>query len=145
MTSDALKRAHARGACSASSWPWQRISRCWWLVEDVHWVDPTTRELIDLMLWSAFATCRSSSLITFRPEFVPAWAGHAARDGADAQPPGAPAMHRLVDSLCGGKALPAEVLDQIIARTDGVPLFVEELTKTVLESGSWSNATAATP
>ena len=74
-------------------------------------------------------------LITFRPEFQPPWTGQAhvttltmsrlgRRQGAD-----------LVARVTGDKPLPAEVVEQIVARTDGVPLFVEELTKTVLESG----------
>jgi predicted ATPase len=101
--------------------------------EDVHWVDPSTLELLDLLVEGVRAL-PVLVVLTYRPEFTPPWSGQAhvtalplnrlGRQGA-----------AMVARATGGKALPAEVLDQIVARTDGVPLFVEELTKTVLESG----------
>jgi predicted ATPase len=109
------------------------------LYEDVHWIDPSTLELLDLVIE------RSQRLpvlvvITFRPEFRPPWTAQAhvtaltmsrlgRRQGAD-----------LVARVTGEKPLPAEIVEQIVARTDGVPLFVEELTKTVLESGLLADA-----
>jgi predicted ATPase len=74
-------------------------------------------------------------IVTFRPEFTPAWIGHphvtlmslnrlSRRQRAD-----------MIASVTGGKALPTEITDRIIERTDGVPLFIEELTKSVVESG----------
>jgi class 3 adenylate cyclase/predicted ATPase len=104
------------------------------LYEDVHWIDPSTLELLGMVI-ERVRQLPVLVLITFRPEFQPPWTGHAhvtaltmgrlgRRQGAD-----------LVTRVTGAKPLPAEVVEQIVARTDGVPLFVEELTKTVLESG----------
>jgi predicted ATPase/class 3 adenylate cyclase len=104
------------------------------IFEDLHWIDPTSLELLALTV-ERVPRLRVLLLVTARPEFSPPWPGHAhvttlpltrlsRGDGA-----------ALVDRVTGGKPLPAEVMDQILARTDGVPLFVEELTKTVLESG----------
>jgi class 3 adenylate cyclase len=113
------------------------------LYEDVHWIDPSTIELLGAMI-ERIQRLPVLALITFRPEFQPPWAGQAhvtsltmsrlgRRQGAD-----------LVARVTGDKPLPAEVVEQIVARTDGVPLFVEELTKTVLESGLLTDAGAAT-
>jgi predicted ATPase/class 3 adenylate cyclase len=104
------------------------------IVEDVHWIDPTSLELLALAV-ERVPHFPVLLIITARPEFVPPWPGHAhvttiqlsrlsRRDGA-----------ALVDRITEGKAMPEEVTAQILARTDGVPLFVEELTKTILESG----------
>jgi predicted ATPase/class 3 adenylate cyclase len=104
------------------------------LFEDVHWADPTSLELLTLVLERG-ARLRVLLLITARPEFTQPWPGHAhvttisltrlsRHDGAE-----------LIDRVTAGKTLPEEVVNQILARTDGVPLFVEELTKTVLETG----------
>lgn len=104
------------------------------IIEDVHWADPTSLELLTLAL-EQLPRLPVLLLITARPEFTPPWPGHAhvttvsltrlnRRNGA-----------ALIDRVTAGKALPEEVMDQILARTDGVPLFVEELTKTVLETG----------
>ena len=104
------------------------------IVEDVHWADPTSLELLTMTL-EQIPRLRVLLLITARPEFTPPWPGHAhvttisltrlnRRNGA-----------ALIERVTAGKTLPEEVMDQILARTDGVPLFVEELTKTVLETG----------
>ncbi|MGZ5202520.1 MAG: adenylate/guanylate cyclase domain-containing protein, partial [Telluria sp.] len=104
------------------------------IFEDVHWADPTSLELLTVTL-ERLPLHRVLLLITARPEFVPTWPGHAhvttvsltrlnRHDGA-----------ALIDRVTAGKKLPEEVMNQILARTDGVPLFVEELTKTVLETG----------
>ena len=109
------------------------------LYEDVHWIDPSTLELLGLVI-ERIRQLPVLVLITFRPEFQPPWTGQAhvttltmsrlgRRQGAD-----------LVARVTGDKPLPAEVVEQIVARTDGVPLFVEELTKTVLESGLLADA-----
>jgi class 3 adenylate cyclase len=102
--------------------------------EDAHWIDPTSRELLDL----AVERVRSLPvllIVTFRPEFQPPWTGQPqvsmlALNRLDRRDRTA-----LVEQIARGKALPDEVVDQIVNRTDGVPLFVEELTKSVLESG----------
>jgi class 3 adenylate cyclase/predicted ATPase len=102
--------------------------------EDVHWIDPTTQELLSLAI-ERILRLPILLLITFRPEFVPPWSGQphvssvaltrlGGRDGA-----------LMVDRVVGERSLPAEVIAQIVGKADGVPLFVEELTKAVLESG----------
>jgi class 3 adenylate cyclase/tetratricopeptide (TPR) repeat protein len=104
------------------------------VVEDVHWADPTSLELIELIVGRALSL-PLLAIATFRPEFVPPWVGHPQVTLIS--------LNRLPPRLCtemiaqvtGGKVLPQEIADQIIDRTDGVPLFIEELTKAVVESG----------
>jgi TolB-like protein/predicted ATPase/class 3 adenylate cyclase len=102
--------------------------------EDAHWIDPTSRELLDLMIES-IRKMPVFLIVTLRPEFELPWTGQEQVSTL--------ALNRLdrhdravlVEQIAGGKVLPQEVAAQIIDRTDGVPLFVEELTKSVLESG----------
>jgi class 3 adenylate cyclase/predicted ATPase len=102
--------------------------------EDAHWIDPTSRELLDLAV-ERVRTLSVLLIVTFRPEFQPPWIGQPqvtmlALNRLDRRD-----RTNLVEQIAGGKALPDDVIDQIVERTDGVPLFVEELTKSVLESG----------
>jgi len=104
------------------------------LYEDVHWADPSTLELLE----SAIDRVQSLPilvLITCRSEFSPRWTGHAHLTLLTLSRLGRRQGTSMIEQLTGGKPLPAEVLAQVLARTDGVPLFVEELTKAVLESG----------
>jgi class 3 adenylate cyclase/predicted ATPase len=104
------------------------------LLEDVHWIDPTTLELVNRTIGSIKAA-PVLFLLTFRPDFLPPWLDQPhvtmlrleklSRDQAGA----------MILDVTGGKHIPDEVHDQIITKTDGVPLFIEELTKAVLESG----------
>src|SRR5262245_36798343 len=102
--------------------------------EDVHWSDPTSREWLDLAI-DRVPTLPVLLIITFRPEFAPPWVGlpQVTLLSLSRLPPRQRA-HMIV-RVTGGKRLPEEVTDQIIERTDGVPLFIEELTKAVVESG----------
>jgi AAA ATPase domain/Adenylate and Guanylate cyclase catalytic domain len=102
--------------------------------EDVHWSDPTTRESLDLLV-DRVPTLRVLVIITFRPEFTPPWIGqpHVTTLNLSRLPPRLGA--RMITHVTGGKALPKEIADQIVDRTDGVPLFIEELTKSVVERG----------
>ncbi len=104
------------------------------LHEDVHWSDPTTRELLDLLI-DLVPTLRVLVIITFRPEFTPPWVGrgHVTLLSLNRLPRRQRA--EMITRVTGGKALPKEIADQITDRTDGVPLFIEELTKAVVESG----------
>ena len=104
------------------------------VVEDAHWIDPSTVELVSLAI-ERLGAARVLILITYRPEFEAPWAGHAHVTAHALNQLGRKETTAMVAKVTGGKALPGEVLDQIVARTDGVPLYVEELTKTVLESG----------
>jgi predicted ATPase len=102
--------------------------------EDSHWIDPTSRELFDLII-ERVSGLPMLLIVTFGSEFQPPWVGQPQvtmlalsrldrRDRTD-----------LVEQIASGKALPDEVVNRIVEHTDGVPLFVEELTKSVLESG----------
>jgi len=104
------------------------------LFEDVHWSDPTSIELLDLIVDRA-ASLRLLLIVTFRPEFAAPWIGrsHVSLLSLNRLPPRE--RGAIIAGVTGGKALPREVAEQIIDRTDGVPLFVEELTKAVIESG----------
>ena len=102
--------------------------------EDVHWSDPTTRESLDLLI-DRVPALRVLVLITFRPEFTLPWIGrpHVTLLSLSRLPPRQRA--EMIAQVTGGKPLPKEIADEIVDRTDGVPLFVEELTKAVIESG----------
>ncbi len=104
------------------------------IVEDLHWVDPSTLEWLGLVVEQS-PTARLYGLFTCRPEFAPPWPTRAHLTPLTLSRLPRPQATRLVHGVTGGKPLPAEILAQIVAKTDGVPLFVEELTKTVLESG----------
>jgi class 3 adenylate cyclase len=112
------------------------------LFEDVHWIDPTSRELLDYIV-DRGRRLPILLIITFRPEFQPAWSGQphvtiltlnrlSRRNGA-----------ALVQGLAGNLAPADDVVDEILERTDGVPLFIEELTKAVLESADREDRIAA--
>ena len=104
------------------------------LLEDAHWIDPSSLEVFNRLV-DRMPTLRAFLIITFRPDFVPPWIGQAHVHSLALSRFGRRHALAMIDRVTGGKALPAEVLEQIVAKTDGVPLFVEELTKTVLESG----------
>jgi predicted ATPase len=104
------------------------------VMEDLHWVDPSTLEFLSLLVDQG-PTARILALFTLRPDFSPPWTGRSHLTQV--------MLHRLprrqaaemAGRVAHSKTLPAEVMEQVVARTDGVPLFVEELTKMVLESG----------
>ncbi len=102
--------------------------------EDAHWIDPTTRELLELTA----DRCRDKRVllvITLRPDFESNWTRYSHVTLFSLAPLGRRDRTAMVAHLTRGKSLPREVIDQIVAKTDGVPLFIEELTKAVLESG----------
>ena len=103
------------------------------LLEDAHWIDPTSLDVFSRLV-DRLPGMRALLVITFRPEFPPPWFGRANVSSLALSRFGRRQVLAMVDRVVGGNALPTEVLDQIVAKTDGVPLFVEELTKTVLES-----------
>jgi predicted ATPase len=101
--------------------------------EDVHWSDPTTRESLDLLV-DRVPRLPVLLVITFRPEFAPPWVGRPNVTVITLSRLKPRQRAEMVSHLAG-KPLPKEITDQIIDRTDGVPLFIEELTKSVVESG----------
>jgi class 3 adenylate cyclase len=102
--------------------------------EDVHWSDPTTRESLDLLV-DRVPTLRVLVIITFRPDFTPPWIGRPQVTMLTFSRLAPRQRAEMINHLTGGKVLPKEIADQIIDRTDGVPLFIEELTESVAESG----------
>jgi len=104
------------------------------VLEDAHWLDPTSRELFDQIV-SRLQDLPVLLIATFRPDVPAPWIGfpHVTLLTLNRLPQGQ--VITLVDRITDGKALPEEVLRQILARTEGVPLFTEELTKAVLEAG----------
>jgi class 3 adenylate cyclase/tetratricopeptide (TPR) repeat protein len=112
--------------------------------EDAHWIDPTSRELLDLTI-DRISGLPVLFVVNFRPEFQHAWSGQphvtmlalnrlGGRDGA-----------QLVERLAGNAGLARDTVDEIVERADGVPLFVEELTKAVLETGDRAATLTASP
>jgi predicted ATPase len=109
------------------------------IVEDAHWIDLTSLEFLSLAI-ECIGHLSILLVITARPGFAPPWPSYTYVSTLTLNRLGRHQGEALILRITRGKALPPEVLDQIIARTDGVPLFVEELTKTVLESGLLEDA-----
>jgi class 3 adenylate cyclase/predicted ATPase len=102
--------------------------------EDLHWADPSTLELLGLLL-DQVPTTRLLMVLTCRPEFQPPWVPRSYVTPLTLTRLTRLQVEELVLRVTGGKPLPAVVVQQIVAKTDGIPLFVEELVKTVLETG----------
>jgi predicted ATPase len=115
------------------------------IFEDLHWIDPTSREVLDLTV-EKITGLPVLLVATYRPEFQPHWVGGSQvtvialnRLG---RTEGVTLVHRLAGNL---GALPPDIVDEIVERTDGVPLFVEELTKAVVEAGADRGHISAVP
>jgi predicted ATPase/class 3 adenylate cyclase len=105
------------------------------IFEDVHWIDPSSRDLLQLIVEQVLRL-PVLLLITFRPEFEPPpWSGQAHVTTLELRRLDRGEAAAIVERITHGKALPGEIMEQILAKTDGVPLFIEELTKMILESG----------
>jgi predicted ATPase len=109
------------------------------VIEDAHWIDPTSLELLDLTV-DRVPSLPVLLIVTFRPEFTPPWVGRPQVMLMSLARLSQRQRAQMLLRLTGGKALPREVADQIVDRTDGVPLFIEELTKAVVESGELADA-----
>jgi class 3 adenylate cyclase len=104
------------------------------LFEDAHWADPTTLEVLDLLI-DRVRTVPLLVVLTHRPEFQSRWSEQGHVGALNLSKLTRVQSAAMVSALAGGRALPEALLEQILTRTDGVPLFVEELTKSILESG----------
>lgn len=102
------------------------------LIEDLHWADPSTLELLSLLLESV-STAPMCVLLTARPELEVPWR-HVPVTRIELGRLSGGSAREMVDRVTGGRALPDEVCEQVLRRTDGVPLFIEELTRTIIES-----------
>ena len=117
------------------------------IFEDVHWIDPTSLELVGRTL-DRLRTLEVLLIVTYRPEFEPPWIGRPYVTAVTLNRLGEREITAMIDRVTGNKALPRSIRQDIIERTDGVPLFVEEMTKAVLEAESEGGAqrtTAAVP
>ena len=103
------------------------------MYEDVHWIDATSQEALDLLV-PRLRDLPVLLVVTHRPEYTPRWTDQAHVTVLSLNRLGRRQGAELVARVTAGKPLPQEVLDQVLAHTDGVPLFIEELTKSVLES-----------
>jgi predicted ATPase/class 3 adenylate cyclase len=104
------------------------------IFEDAHWIDPTSLELLDRIV-ARLQTLPILFIITYRPQFVAPWVGQPHVTLMTLNRMGRRECAAMVEKVAGGKALPDGVLDRVLAQADGVPLFVEELTKAIIESG----------
>ena len=102
-------------------------------LEDLHWIDPSTRELLGILVEHS-ATARMMLLVTSRPGPDAPWPSRSNVTQLTLHPLGRTHVVSMIERLAGDRAVPPEVSAQVVAKTDGVPLFVEELTKAVLES-----------
>ena len=109
------------------------------IVEDAHWIDPTSLEVFGRTV-DQIKTLPVLLIVTFRPEFNAPWAGRSHVTSLALNRLGEREAATIIASLVGNKELPADVMAEIVERTDGIPLFVEEMTKAVLEAGGAGEA-----
>jgi AAA ATPase domain len=102
--------------------------------EDAHWSDATSREILDLLL-DRIPTLRVLLIITFRPEYSAPWLGRPHVTTLTLSRLSRRHRAEMIGHLTGGKTLPKDITEQIVHRTDGVPLFIEELTKSIIDTG----------
>ena len=104
------------------------------ILEDLHWTDPSTLELLDLLIDQS-PTASIFALLTCRPTFQPPWSSRSYLTQMTLNRLSRNQIEDMAERVAGGKRLPADVLQQIVEKTDGVPLYVEEMTKAVLDAG----------
>ncbi len=109
------------------------------IFEDAHWTDPTSLELFGRAV-DRIASLRVLLIVTFRPEFAPSWIGRPHVTALTINRLAQRDIDAMIDRVIGNKLLPASIRQDIIERTDGIPLFVEEMTKAVLEAEGESEA-----
>jgi class 3 adenylate cyclase len=109
------------------------------IFEDAHWVDPTSVEALGRTV-DRIRTLGVLLIITYRPEFEPPWIGRPYVTALNLNRLGEREIGAMIDRVIGNKALPESIRQDIIERTDGIPLFVEEMTRAVLEAESESDA-----
>ena len=109
------------------------------LYEDLHWVDPTTLEVLDLLIDRA-RTIPLLIVLTHRPEFQSLWSKQAHVSALNLSKLTRAQSSAMMSEVAKNKALPGNLLEQILTKTDGVPLYVEEMTKSILESGELQDA-----
>ena len=114
------------------------------ILEDAQWIDPTSLELFGRIV-DRVPTLRVLLIVTFRPEFEPPWIGRPYVTALTINRLTERQVSAMIDRVVGNKLLPAALRQEIIERTDGIPLFVKEMTKAVLEAESEGDARQAPP
>ena len=109
------------------------------IFEDAHWTDPTSLETFGRVV-DRVRSLPVLLIVTFRPEFEPPWIGRPYVTALTINRLAQRDIEAMIDRVVGNKLIPASVRQDIIERTDGIPLFVEEMTKAVLEAGSEGEA-----
>ena len=104
------------------------------IFEDVHWIDPTSTEVLDRLI-DHIAAHRVLLVVTFRPEFQPPWVGRPHVTTISLNRLSHRDVDAMIDRVVGNKVLPPSIRQDILERADGIPLFIEEMTKAVLEAG----------
>jgi class 3 adenylate cyclase/predicted ATPase len=105
-----------------------------WVLEDAHWIDPTTLELVQRYI-DQVGEVRALAVVTARPDFKHDFGTHRNLTRIELNRLGPIEITAMVDGVTGGKPLPERLIAEIVSKSDGVPLFVEEFTKSMLESG----------
>jgi predicted ATPase len=129
----------------ALGWQMEALSRSnpvLMIFEDTHWADPTSLEVFSRTV-DRLRNLRVLLIVTFRPEFDPPWIGRPYVTALTLNRLAQRDIETVIDNVVGNKLIPASIRQDIIERTDGIPLFVEEMTKAVLEAGNEAASTAA--
>ncbi len=121
-----------------------RINPVLMIFEDAHWTDPTSLEFLTRVVDLAVSH-RFLVLVTFRPEFSPPWTGRPHVTALTLNRLTRRDVDSLIEGVVGNRSLPAGIRQDIIERTDGIPLFVEEMTKAVLDAEGESEVQRAVP
>jgi class 3 adenylate cyclase/predicted ATPase len=141
------RRQRTLGALVTQIEELSRLDPVLMIYEDAHWTDPTSLELVGRIL-ERIIRLRVLLIITFRPEFQPPWIGLPHMTTVTLNRLGKKDINAIIDRMVGNKSLPAGIREDMIERTDGIPLFIEEMTKAVLEAENEEDAqklTAAIP
>jgi class 3 adenylate cyclase/predicted ATPase len=141
------RRQKTLGALTAQMEALSRSNPILMIFEDVHWTDPTSLEVLGRTV-DRLRTLEVLLIVTYRPEFEPPWIGLPYVAALTLNRLGEREIAALVDRVTGNKSLPESIRQDIIERTDGIPLFAEEMTKAVLEAeseGAGERAVAAIP
>ena len=130
-----LRRQRTLGALVAQMEALAKRNPVLMIFEDTHWIDPTSLEVLGRVA-DRIRSLRVLLLVTFRPEFDAPWVGRPHVTALTLNRLGERDISAMIDRVVGNKLLPGKIRQDIIERTDGIPLFVEEMTKAVLEAGS---------
>jgi class 3 adenylate cyclase/predicted ATPase len=137
------RRQRILDALAAQTETLARRSPLLMILEDAHWADPTSLEAFGRAVMDGISDLNVLLIVTYRPEFEPPWIGQPHVTTLTLSRLGQGEIAAMIDALAGNKPLPASIRQDIVERTDGIPLFIEEMTKAVLEAGGQESAERA--